>query len=73
MAQTPPLFNTRYQLAPPLDTYFTFSIDVEATLDLYCDGGDEVMKEKLDGMQNRQYAGYCAEVHGSALCPKLTH
>ncbi|PBK93000.1 hypothetical protein ARMGADRAFT_144517 [Armillaria gallica] len=62
MTQAPPLFSTRYQLAPPLDTYFTFSIDVEATLDLYCDGGDEVMKEKLDGIQNRQYAGYCTEI-----------
>ncbi|PBK93004.1 hypothetical protein ARMGADRAFT_1165303 [Armillaria gallica] len=62
MAQPPPLFNTRYQLAPPWYHYFTFSIDVEATLDLYCDGGDEVMKKKLDGMQNRQYAGYCTEI-----------
>ncbi len=73
MAQPPPLFNTRYQLAPPWYHYFTFSIDVEATLDLYCDGGDEVMKKKLDGMQNRQYAGYCTEVRRSTLCSKLTH
>ncbi|KAK0474282.1 hypothetical protein IW261DRAFT_1610687 [Armillaria novae-zelandiae] len=62
MTQAPPSFNTRYQLAPPVDRYFTFSIDVEATLDLYCDGGDEVMKQKLEGIQNRQYAGYCTEI-----------
>ncbi|KAK0484073.1 hypothetical protein IW261DRAFT_997368 [Armillaria novae-zelandiae] len=62
MTQAPPSFNTRYQLAPPVSYYFTFSIDVEATLDLYCDGGDEVMKQKLEGMQNRQYAGYCMQI-----------
>ncbi|KAK0228977.1 hypothetical protein IW262DRAFT_1354084 [Armillaria fumosa] len=56
MTQAPPSFNTRYQLAPPVSHYFTFSIDVEATLDLYCDGGDEVMKQKLEGIQNQQYA-----------------
>ncbi|KAK0484042.1 hypothetical protein IW261DRAFT_1606100 [Armillaria novae-zelandiae] len=62
MTQVPPSFNTRYQLAPPVHCYFTFSIDVEATLDLYCDGGDEVMKQKLEGVQDRQYAGYCMQI-----------
>ncbi|PBK78615.1 hypothetical protein ARMSODRAFT_947574 [Armillaria solidipes] len=48
----------RYQLAPPYHHYFTFSIDVAATLELYCDGGDTTMLQKLDGVQDRQYAGY---------------
>ncbi|KAK0484043.1 hypothetical protein IW261DRAFT_995914 [Armillaria novae-zelandiae] len=62
MTKAPFFFDTRYQLAPPVSRYFTFSIDVEATLDIYCDGGDEVMKQKLEGIQNRQYAGYCAQI-----------
>ncbi|KAK0441965.1 hypothetical protein EV421DRAFT_616574 [Armillaria borealis] len=51
----------RYKVAsgPPLNHYFTFSIDVAATLELYCDGGDENMLEKLDRIQTRQWAGYC--------------
>ncbi|KAK0196710.1 hypothetical protein F5146DRAFT_14357 [Armillaria mellea] len=53
-----PYTNTRYQVAPPFHHYFTFSIDVAATLELYCDGGDTTMLEKLDGVQDRQYAGY---------------
>ncbi|KAK0484071.1 hypothetical protein IW261DRAFT_1466542 [Armillaria novae-zelandiae] len=48
----------RYQLSPPYDHYFTFSIDVAATLELYCDGGDTAMLQKLEGVQDRQYAGY---------------
>ncbi|KAK0441987.1 hypothetical protein EV421DRAFT_2036171 [Armillaria borealis] len=53
-----PYTNTRYQLTPPYHHYFTFSIDVAATLELYCDGGDTTMLQKLDGVQDRQYAGY---------------
>ncbi|KAK0497008.1 hypothetical protein EDD18DRAFT_1352862 [Armillaria luteobubalina] len=52
----------RYQLTPPMFHYLTFSIDVEATLDLYCNGGDEVMKQKLDAIQSQQYAGYCTQI-----------
>ncbi|KAK0463753.1 uncharacterized protein EV420DRAFT_1106646 [Desarmillaria tabescens] len=55
----------RYQLAPPSYHYFTFSIDVAATLELYCDGGDEAMSQKLEGLQDRQYAGQCLEVERS--------
>ncbi|KAK0496987.1 hypothetical protein EDD18DRAFT_1105285 [Armillaria luteobubalina] len=62
MTQAPFFFNMRYQLAPPVSHYFTFSIDMEATLDLYCDGGDKVMKPKLDGIQNWNYAGYCLQI-----------
>ncbi|KAK0496993.1 hypothetical protein EDD18DRAFT_183185 [Armillaria luteobubalina] len=47
-----------YQLCPPCHYYFTFSIDVAATLELYCDGGDTTMLQKLDGVQDPQYAGY---------------
>ncbi|KAK0183657.1 hypothetical protein F5146DRAFT_151568 [Armillaria mellea] len=57
-----PLFDTIYSLAPPLYTYFTFSIDVAATLKLYCGGGDDAMLQKLDGMQDRKYAGYCLDI-----------
>ncbi|KAK0183885.1 hypothetical protein F5146DRAFT_1229140 [Armillaria mellea] len=53
-----PYNNTRYQVAPPFYHYFTFSIDVAATLELYCDGGDATMLQKLDGVQDLQYAGY---------------
>ncbi|PBK78602.1 hypothetical protein ARMSODRAFT_968693 [Armillaria solidipes] len=31
---------TRLQATPPLNHYITFSIDVAATLELYCDGGN---------------------------------
>ncbi len=34
-----------------------FSIDVAATLELYCDGGNVSMLQKLDGVKNRMYAG----------------
>ncbi|KAK0463723.1 uncharacterized protein EV420DRAFT_1104718 [Desarmillaria tabescens] len=57
----------RYQLAPPLDHYFTFSVDVAATLELYCDGGDEFMLRMLEGMQDRRYAGHCLEVERPKL------
>ncbi|KAK0496984.1 hypothetical protein EDD18DRAFT_1164784 [Armillaria luteobubalina] len=55
---SPPYTNTRYQVAPPFHHYFIFSIDVAATLELYCNGGDATMLRKLDGMKDRQYAGY---------------
>ncbi len=61
-----PYTNTRYQLTPPYHHYFTFSIDVAATLELYCDGGDTAMLQKLDGVQDRQYAGYSFFVRHSA-------
>ncbi|KAK0497009.1 hypothetical protein EDD18DRAFT_1462651 [Armillaria luteobubalina] len=54
-----PLPNTRFSLCPPLYTYITFSIDVAATLKLYCGGGDDAMLRKLDGLQDHSYAGYC--------------
>ncbi|KAG7448175.1 uncharacterized protein BT62DRAFT_930270 [Guyanagaster necrorhizus] len=52
----------RFQGFPPWFSYITFSIDVAATLDLYCDGGDEAMLRKLDGLEDRKYAGYCSEI-----------
>ncbi|KAK0211125.1 hypothetical protein DFS33DRAFT_352793 [Desarmillaria ectypa] len=50
------------QVAPPDGCYFAFSIDVAATLDLYCDGGDDLMLQKLEGLKDRMYAGYCVVV-----------
>ncbi|KAK0196764.1 hypothetical protein F5146DRAFT_1217759 [Armillaria mellea] len=47
---------------PPDNCYFTFSIDVATTLDLYCDGGDDAMLQKLSGLRDRVYAGYCVAV-----------
>ncbi|KAG7448163.1 uncharacterized protein BT62DRAFT_1074667 [Guyanagaster necrorhizus] len=47
---------------PPWWSYISFSIDVAATLDLYCDGGDEAMLQKLDGLEDRKYSGYCMDV-----------
>lgn len=64
---------TKLQVTPSLNHYITFSIDVAATLELYCDGGDENMLEKLDGVQTRQYAGYCTEVCPSAHSYNLIH
>ncbi len=64
--------SAKLQVTPPLNHYFTFSIDVAATLELYCDGGDKTMLEKLDGVQSRQYAGYCTEVRPSAYSYNLT-
>ncbi|KAK0463760.1 uncharacterized protein EV420DRAFT_1761013 [Desarmillaria tabescens] len=52
------------QVVPPERHYFAFSIDVAATLELYCDGGDDSMLEKLDGLKDRMYAGYCLMVEG---------
>ncbi|KAG7442175.1 uncharacterized protein BT62DRAFT_936268 [Guyanagaster necrorhizus] len=52
----------RFQDFPPWFSYITFSFDVAATLDLYCDGGEEAMLQKLDGLEDRKYAGYCLEV-----------
>ncbi|KAK0463693.1 uncharacterized protein EV420DRAFT_1745229 [Desarmillaria tabescens] len=46
---------------PPCRFYFTFSIDVAATLELYCDGGDDAMLQKLSSLESRKYAGYCIE------------
>ncbi|PBK78591.1 hypothetical protein ARMSODRAFT_1078122 [Armillaria solidipes] len=34
------------QVVPPWDSYLTFSIDVAATLEVYCDGGDNTMLRK---------------------------
>ncbi|PBK78601.1 hypothetical protein ARMSODRAFT_1030838 [Armillaria solidipes] len=48
---TAPLPDTKFQLAPPLYSYITFSIDVAATLKLYCGRGNAVMLQKLDGLQ----------------------
>ncbi|KAK0211146.1 hypothetical protein DFS33DRAFT_1297743 [Desarmillaria ectypa] len=48
-------------LTPPCHYYFAFSIDVAATLELYCDGGDDAMLQKLSGLEGRKYAGYCIE------------
>ncbi|KAK0440983.1 hypothetical protein EV421DRAFT_1813354 [Armillaria borealis] len=48
-------------LTPPCRYYFAFSIDVAATLELYCDGGDDTMLQKLSGLESRKYAGYCIE------------
>ncbi|KAK0463707.1 uncharacterized protein EV420DRAFT_1638632 [Desarmillaria tabescens] len=56
-----PLFDTRFQRTPLYHYYFTFSIDVAATLEFYCDGGDEVMLQKLAGLQEHKYAGYCID------------
>ncbi|PBK92960.1 hypothetical protein ARMGADRAFT_1063156 [Armillaria gallica] len=52
------------QVVPPERHYFAFSIDVAATLELYCDGGDDSMLQKLDGVKDRMYAGYCLMVDG---------
>ncbi len=60
-----PPVDTKFSLAPPLYTYITFSIDVAATLKLYCGGGDAAMSQKLDGLQDRKYAGYCLDVRRS--------
>ncbi|KAK0196674.1 hypothetical protein F5146DRAFT_1012477 [Armillaria mellea] len=48
-------------LTPPCRYYFSFSIDVAATLEMYCDGGDDAMLQKLSGLEGRKYAGYCIE------------
>ncbi len=64
-AMTAHLPDTKFSLAPPLYTYITLSIDVAATLKLYCGGGDEAMLQKLDGLQDHKYAGYCLDVHRS--------
>ncbi|PBK92977.1 hypothetical protein ARMGADRAFT_1080176 [Armillaria gallica] len=50
------------QVVPPWDSHFTFSIDVTATLEVYCDGGDDTMLQKLDGLQDKKHAGYWLEV-----------
>ncbi len=42
-------------------------IDVAATLEVYCDGGDDTMLQKLDGLQDKKYAGYCLEVCSFSL------
>lgn len=55
------------QVVPPWDSYLTFSIDVAATLEVYCDGGDDTMLQKLDGLQDKKYAGYCLEVCSFSL------
>ncbi|KAK0441938.1 hypothetical protein EV421DRAFT_1810832 [Armillaria borealis] len=47
---------------PPCNCYFAFSIDVAATLDLYCDGGDDAILQKLNGLKDRVFAGYCVAV-----------
>ncbi|KAK0463724.1 uncharacterized protein EV420DRAFT_1104745 [Desarmillaria tabescens] len=52
------------QVVPPPCCYFTFSIDVAATLDVYCDEGDNVMLQKLEGLKDKTYAGYCVAVEG---------
>ncbi len=57
--------DTKFSLAPPLYTYITLSIDVAATLKLYCGGGDEAMLQMLDGLQDHKYAGYCLDVRRS--------
>ncbi len=31
------------QVVPPWDSYLTFSNDVAAALEVYCDGGDDTM------------------------------
>ncbi|KAK0441973.1 hypothetical protein EV421DRAFT_1952707 [Armillaria borealis] len=49
-----PPVDTKFSLAPPLYSYITFSIDVVATLKLYCGGGDEAMLQKLDGLQDHK-------------------
>ncbi|KAK0196659.1 hypothetical protein F5146DRAFT_12708 [Armillaria mellea] len=49
-------------LVPPLYSYIAFSIDVAATLKLYCGGGDEAMLRKLDCLQDHKYAGYCLDI-----------
>ncbi|KAK0463761.1 uncharacterized protein EV420DRAFT_1729216 [Desarmillaria tabescens] len=49
----------KFETSPPWYSYFTFSIDVAATLQMYCDGGDDAMLQKLEGLQDRKYAGYC--------------
>ncbi|KAK0211040.1 hypothetical protein DFS33DRAFT_346910 [Desarmillaria ectypa] len=54
------------RVVPPLRHYFAFSIDVAATLELYCDGGDDLMRKKLDGLQDRMYAGHCLLVERRA-------
>ncbi len=54
---------------PPYNCYFAFSIDVAATLDLYCDGGDDAMLQKLDGLKDRVYAGYCVAVRYATTFP----
>ncbi|KAK0463762.1 uncharacterized protein EV420DRAFT_1638683 [Desarmillaria tabescens] len=50
------------QVVPPACMYFAFSIDVAATLGIYCDGGDDLMLQKLEGLKDRMYAGYCVAV-----------
>ncbi|KAK0463717.1 uncharacterized protein EV420DRAFT_1745247 [Desarmillaria tabescens] len=60
----------RFRPAPPRYRYFTFSIDVAATLELYCDGGDEVMLQKLSDLQDHKYAGYCSDSSTSGQCNK---
>lgn len=54
------------RVVPPLRHYFAFSIDVAATLELYCDGGDDLMRQKLHGLQERLYAGYCVLIERRA-------
>ncbi|KAG7448149.1 uncharacterized protein BT62DRAFT_1074655, partial [Guyanagaster necrorhizus] len=54
------------QIVPPSCYYFAFSIDVTATLEMYCDGGNDFMLQKLDALRDRMYAGYCVEVKGAS-------
>ncbi|KAK0196708.1 hypothetical protein F5146DRAFT_1012601 [Armillaria mellea] len=53
---------TRSRTSPPWHSYITFSIDVAATLEMYCDGGDEAILQKLTELQDRKYAGRCIHV-----------
>ncbi len=68
-----PPVDTNLSLAPPFYSYITFYIDVAATLKLYCGGGDTVMLQKLDGLQDRKYAGYCLDVRRSVASSSFSH
>ncbi|KAG7448177.1 uncharacterized protein BT62DRAFT_757422 [Guyanagaster necrorhizus] len=50
------------QVVPPSCYYFAFSIDATAPLEMCCDGGNDLMLQKLDSVRDRMYAGYCVEV-----------
>ncbi|KAG7448153.1 uncharacterized protein BT62DRAFT_756008 [Guyanagaster necrorhizus] len=51
-------------VVPPSSQYFFFSIDIAATMEVHCDGDDDLMLQKLHGLQDRMYAGSCLMIEG---------
>ena len=47
---------------PFMGTYILISLDLEATLNFYCDGVDEIARLEIQECHFKTYPGYCERV-----------